>query len=270
MTQLSTRATRTAALAIAAAAVGACSSSIDGPTAKPIGVLEINVNGDVAPTSTRPTVTFIRAFGLNVGDTRNPGDTCEILIFSESSTPPNPIAGVSAGEAVVLELGGTTTQLLPSEQTIGRVYAPAAAASITFQPGELATVRVPGAAGGFPAVNFSLKTAEPVIFTGPIPVPAPSSTADITVKWNAGDENSAMLLSLRYQPAGDNNLRQVLCLMKDDGEFTIPNGRLAGWQATSATDRRAVATRVRNSGTALEGATFYGSTTFRKTIPLEP
>ena len=270
MTQISLRATRAAALAIAAAALGACTSSLDGPALKPIGVLQVDVNGDVAATSTRPTVTFIRAYGLNVGDTRNPGDTCQVLTFSESSATPSPVAGVSAGDALSLALGGTTTQLLPSDQIVGRVYAPAADVTVSFTPGDSATVHIPGLTGGFPALDFSIKTAEPVIFAAPIPVPAASSTSDLTVKWNAGDANSAMLLSLRYQATGQATLNQLLCLMRDDGEFSIPNARLAGWQATTSGDRTAVATRVRNNGINLDGATFFGSTTFRKTIPLAP
>jgi hypothetical protein len=268
MTHPSVRATRGAALAVAAARLGACQSDTGGPTAKPIGVLQVTADGDVSATTTRPTVTFIRALGLNVGNTRNPGDTCEVLSFNETTGTPEPVPGVAAGEAISLDLSGTTTQLVPTDQTIGRVYAPAAAASVTFQPGDSAKITVPGSAGGFPATTFAIKTAEPIIWVDPIAVPTAGSTANIVVKWNAGDVNSAMLLSLRYEIPSSTNVQQVLCLMQDDGEFAIPNNKLSAWEATTTTERRAVATRVRNSGVALEGAVMYGSTSFRKTIPV--
>lgn len=257
------------AAALVAALTGACSDSLEEPSPRPIGVFQVDVNGDAAPTAARPTVTFVRTFGLNVADTRNPGDVCQILTFSDAPAAPATFAGVSAGEALSVQLSGTTTTLVPTEQVYGRLYAPAGDATVTFQPGDSARVTIPGAPGGFPATGFALKTAETVIFQ-PIAVPAASSTADLPARWNAGDENSTMLLSLRYNLSTETVTRQVLCLMRDDGSFDVPNDLLAGWQSASTENRRALATRVRNSGTALEGATIFGSTTFRKTVPLAP
>lgn len=269
MTHLSVRATRAATLAVAAALLGACQSDLGSPTPKPIGVLQVTADGDISATTTRPTVTFIRAFGLSIGDSRNAGDTCEVLSFNETSGTPEPVPGVAAGEAISFSLSGTTTQLVPTDQTIGRVYAPAALGSVTFTPGDSAKITVPGSAGGFPATTFALRTAEPIIWVDSIRVATAGSTADMTVKWNAGDANSAMLLSLRYDIPTSSNVQQVLCIMKDDGEFAIPGSKLAGWQATTTTERRAVATRVRNSGVALEGgAVMYGSASFRKSVPV--
>ena len=270
MTLLSVRATRMAALAASAALLAGCQSDVDGPSARPIGVFQVTVDGDVSPTTTRPTVTFIRALGINIGDTRNPGDVCQVLSLSDNTGTPEPVPGVPAGEAISLELGETTTQLVPTDQTFGRVYAPAGDATVTFTPGDSARITVPGAAGGFPATTFALKTADPVIWVGSIPVTAPGTSGTITVKWNAGDVNSTMVLSLRYETPSSTNVQQVLCLMKDDGEFLIPNNVLAGWTAETSSDRRAVASRVRNSGVGLDGATMYGSSSFRKTVPLAP
>lgn len=268
MTHPSVRVFRVPALAFVAAALGACQSSVDNPPPKPIGVLQIDAEGDVSETEARPMATFIRAYGLNIGDTRNPGDTCEVLAFNENGGTPNAIPGVSAGEAVSLALSGLTTQMLPTDQTFGRVYAPPEE-TVTFQPGDSAKLTVPGAAGGFPATTFSLKTAERIIWAAPIPI-VPAGTAEtITVRWNPGDINSTMVLSLRYEIPSSTSVQQVLCLMKDDGEFTIPGNRLSGWLATTTTERRALATRVRNSGVGLEGgALMYGSASYRVTVPV--
>lgn len=267
MTHPSVRVARVAALA-AVALIGACKSDLAAPAPKPIGVLQVDANGDLSTTTTRPLVTFIRAYGLNIGDTRNPGDTCQVLAFNDATGTPQPVAGVSAGEALSFALSGTTTQLVPTDRTVGRVYAPAAEATVAFHPGDSAKVTIPGSAGGFPAATFSVKTAEQIIWADSIRVAPAGSTNDMSVRWNAGDANSAMLLSLRYDTPTSTSVQQVLCLMNDDGEFTIPNKYLTAWQATTTTNRRAVASRVRNSGVALEGAVMYGSTSFRKTIPV--
>lgn len=268
MTQLSVRATRVAFLAAAAGLLGACQSDVSNPDPTPIGVLQVTADADISANTTRPTVTFIRAYGLSIGDTRNAGDTCQVLAFTETSGTPDPVPGVAAGEAISFSLSGTTTQLVPTDQVVGRVYAPPVDDVVDFQPGDSAKITIPGASGGFPATTFAVKTAEPIIFVDPIPVNAPGSTTNMLLRWNAGDANSAMLISLRYEIPTSSSVQQVLCIMKDDGEFSIPNGRLTGWQAATTTERRAVATRVRNSGTQLDGAVIYGSASMRKSIPL--
>jgi len=270
MTRFVLRATRLTAAALAALVAGACSDGIDPPQPRPIAVFQVDANGDDAtPNETRPSVTVVRAVGLNVADTRNPGDICEVLTFSDQPQPPASFSGVDAGDALSVQLSGTTTSLVPTEEVFGRFYSPPGTAAVAFQPGDSAKVTIPGAAGGFPATTFALKTAEAIVFQ-PIAVPPQNNTADLTVRWNAGDVNSAMLLSLRYKLATESVTRQVLCLMRDDGEFDIPEGRLTGWQTASSENRTAVATRVRNSGLNLDGATIFGSTTYRKTVPLAP
>jgi Tfp pilus assembly protein PilW len=267
MTSFVRRTARLATVVLGGAVLAACQSSIDSPDAAPIGVLQIDVNGDATPTRTVPTVTFVRAYGLTLGNTQTPGDQCSVLGLDESPQTPSAVAGVSAGEALSLALSGTTTQLVPTEQSYGRVYAPASQATVTFQPGDSAKVTIPGAQGGFPAATFAIKTAETVIFSA-IPAPANMTTADLPLAWNAGDDNSAMLISLRYQVPNEASPRQVLCAMEDDGAFTVPEEFLSGWKATTSTNRRVVATRVRNNGVSLSGAKMYGSTTFRKTVTI--
>jgi hypothetical protein len=62
------RAAPRAALALVAGVLAACQSSVDGPSAEPIGVFQLTVNGDATTISARPTVTFIRAFGVSIGN----------------------------------------------------------------------------------------------------------------------------------------------------------------------------------------------------------
>jgi hypothetical protein len=268
MTHLSVRAARAAARALAAVLLAACESSGDTNKPRPVGYFQVSANGDVSATEAHPAATFVRALGLTVGNTANPGDTCEVLAFSDTPGTPETVPGVSAGEALSMVLSGTTTTLMPHEQAFGRIYLPAEE-SVAFTPGDSAKLTIPGAADGFPATSFSVKTAERIIWDGSIPVVADGTAGTITVRWNAGDVNSTMILSMRYEIPTSSSVQQVLCLMKDDGVFTIPSNRLAGWLATTTTERRVLATRLRNSGVALDGgALLYGSASFRMSVPV--
>ena len=261
-------AARLALVACAAAALSACSDSLDPPRQREIAVASISVDGDAAPSAAKPRITFFRADGLSVVDSRTATDRCtEQVTVAPPGTEPT-VPGISAGSAVAFDLSGASTQLVPTTSTNGTVYAPASNATVAIANGDSAKFRVPGAANGYPALTFSLKTAE-LLSIQPVVVPPADGTADLPVSWNAGDNNSALALTLTYTTGGGAK-REINCFLIDDGSFAIPDDVLDNWRAATTTARAGVATRFRTNNAAPgENAIAFGVSTFQKTVTIQ-
>jgi len=259
---------RAALLAVTATALGACKDSLDPPRQREIAVASLAVDADVAPTAAKARITFFRADGLSVVDSRTANDVCTEQAAPGTGTE-QPLTGISAGTAVALDLSGATTQLVPVAGANGTVYAPPSNASVTIANGDSAKFRAPGATNGYPALTLPLKTAEAVTIQ-PIEVPPATGTASVPVSWNVGDENSALVLTLTYS-TGAGVARQLVCFLIDDGAFSIPDDVLDNWRAATTTGRAGVAMRFRtNNAAPNENAIAFGVSTYSKAVTLQP
>lgn len=263
------RVTPSALAAAAVFALGACQDSLKPPPTRPIGYLAITVDGDAAPDETTPTATFFRAQGIDLIDSRFPNEQCQVTGFVATPGQTNSFPAVNAGEAVELELASGKVQLVPEDVDAGRLYTLPTGQSVVINPGETATLRVPGDATAFPATTFTLETVTAFAFDS---LPNPTATGDAAATWTSnGGTGAAMVISLRYQPSGANAVNsQVICVVADDGAFSIPVEVLGGWRSSSTINRSALATRLRTAVTVLptNDAEIYGLSTFTKSVPV--
>ncbi|MFL5576475.1 MAG: hypothetical protein ACJ79S_10955 [Gemmatimonadaceae bacterium] len=256
------------AVAVAAIlALGACQDSIPPVRTRPIGLFTINVDGDARPDSTSPSAAFFRAQGVDLLDSRFASDQCAIRGYSADAGQGNSFPGVNAGEALEVELASGKRQLVPSESPSGRLYTLPTGQLLGITPGEIATLRVPGDAAGFPATTVTIETVKPFDFQ---PIPEPAVGGDVDVTWSGGGSvSSAMVLSLRYQSQAQSAVQsQVICILVDDGTHTIPAEVLGEWRNPLTKNRSAAATRLRTSAATLTGsdAVMYALSSYTKAV----
>lgn len=210
-----------------------------------------------------PSAQFFRGTVTSIPDARLRTDSC----FSVGAyvTPTGTVTGVTnldAGATITTTIGGTATQVPRSGATTS--YALGAGNSVPYRPGDSVVVTVPGAAGGFPAAEIRARTAEP--FT--ISAIAPSSQT-IPLTWTAAtDNNSALLVSLRYTPAGSGAvLQEIRCAFTDDGVDSIPVRQHQAWSASGNVNRQVVVTRLRTALIGLTGGNLEVISTYSVPTP---
>jgi hypothetical protein len=195
-------------------------------------------NGSV---STAPFAQFFRGQVTTVPDSRFPIDTCVSGAFSE----PGPLQNVTyldAGPAIATTIG-TRTDSLRSVTLTDTRYVAAGAGTIPVNPGDSIVVDIPGAA--FPAGQLRGKAAETLNLDS---VKVPTTTVGIPLKWNLPDDsNSLIILSLRYAPAGANDVltQEIACSFVDDGADSVRARFATLWAASTNTRREMVALRLR-------------------------
>ena len=170
--------------------------------------------------------------------------------FSDSHSPAN----VCSGPQAVTPSGvGPSQWLDPGQPTQFTLRGPGVAPRIeqllnnspdeqdpnvytnTFQPtlypgSDSAIVTVPGAAGGFPAIEVKGKTVDDFTFD---PVADSGGTGGLAIHWSpATSTGTAMEIELVYQSdAQASGLNaEIVCAVVDDGDFTVPRSFLLGWE----------------------------------------
>jgi hypothetical protein len=234
---------RVAVLLLAAAgAVAVACTDVASPNAVPIGFVTITARGAGAAYTASPVGTFYRASGLGIPTASAPWDSCRQQSYSSRVLGLGEVyPSLGAGSAIQVALAGRVDSLFPIAVGSEQQYRLRGAA-LAYTPGESASVVIPGADDGFPAVTFKAKTAEQLSiaeFTTP-----PSGTR-LDLRWNAGhDLNGTVAVSFRYGALGADTLNtQVLCQFKDDGADSIPARYMAAW--SQAVARSWAASRVR-------------------------
>jgi hypothetical protein len=195
------------------------------------------------------------------------GDTCMDAILSEG----NQLSGVTyidAGTSLTAILGGVERTLARTATAQGIAYLPGA--PLSYTPGDSIAISVPGISGGFPTGTIRAKTAEAFNFPADIPIPAGSEAIQLT--WTAPqDQNSAMVVSLRYSTASNPSVlsRNVNCTFIDDGVDSIPFRWHQNW-STSTGVRSVVATRLRTNYVAAGNANLGVVSTYQVPTPPNP
>jgi hypothetical protein len=154
---------------------------------------------------------------------------------------------LDAGDQITAKFGGADPDPLPRlTSATSTTYQVPSGNFIAYTPGDSIVVNIPGATAGFPAAEIHGKTAEPFTID---PIVPPTGNQTIQLHWTpATDENSAMILSLRYAIEGSSTInRQLLCAFTDDGADSIPFRQHQFWSNSTNTQREVVATRLRTS-----------------------
>lgn len=222
----------------------ACAS----PTAQDLtlyhfGAVTVHATGGANATALASTsAIFFDAYSASIPDSRTPQNYCQ---YSTVDTTSGSTTGeVGAGSPLSLTFGaGTATvpQTLSYDNTAKRYLSPA---PVTYKAGDSVKVAIPGLTGGFAASNIAVRLAEPLF---PSPVTLPTS-GDMVITWNAvNDETSAIVISLKYANPATASFpnEQIICVLKDDGNETIPATALGPVLASPAAMRSLLLTRWR-------------------------
>jgi hypothetical protein len=226
------------------AALAACNTSTDLPPSRPFALFNLEPMRDAARPSgytARAFASFINERVTGVISSENPGDVCSLPSGSAiiGGRLPNYI---NPGQPLQLRLQGAAGSADPStrtvpltEQRLGEqlnIVQWQNDSLPTYYPGSDTVIFTsPGVAGGFPAFTIKDKGVSP--FTAQR-VADSASSGGITAAWTAapaGEAGTTMQILLRYQstPAASTLDRQVVCVARDDGTFTIPGLYLEEW-----------------------------------------
>lgn len=245
---------------LAASALTACIGATDPGDPIDFGSVGLDINADGSGGySATPLGYFTRGFLASVPSTI-PANRCLVVGFSPVQVIPDDVVYTDPGSPVRVTVGPTTVTLVETQQQSGlRAYT---AGSFAVTPGEMATLSVPGAAGGFPQTSATVRTAEPFTVS---PVPVVEDPPGIPLQWTVPEApivGQIMVVSLRYAGAGGTQLdRQILCELPDNGSYTVPADLGTGWGDPGVQVRSVVFQRVRRQVVPIgENLLEFGST----------
>lgn len=219
---------------------------------------------------TSPNAVFFRGEVATLPSAALKPDSC---FPPQSYVPPvNSFSGVTyldAGTAVSVSLGGTARDI-PRVSAGGITsYNLSAGTTLPYVPGDSAVIRVPGATGGYPAIEVRAKTAE--AFT--MQPFTPPTVGYMQLRWTrSADTASALILQLLYAPTGSsgNITREIRCAFRDDGVDSIAVGALTAWAEPTNLKREFVATRLRTVLRNIDGGAVQFISTYQVPTPAQP
>ena len=235
---------KSSALLLAVFVIAGCKLSTDLPPLKPISLVTLRSIQDVSsPTGyvAKALAYFFSERGFSYADSHNPTNSCsgpQPLVTS--GTGPSQWLNPGQPTQLTLRANGVaprTVQLLQGTPDALDPNVYTNSIEPTLYPGsDSAIVTVPGAAGGFPAIDVREKTVEDFTFD---PVADSGGTGGLALHWTPStNSSSAMEIDLVYQTdASSSGLNaQVVCTVIDDGDFTVPRSFLLGWERAGEDD----------------------------------
>ena len=205
--------------------------------------------------TTEPAAVFYRTGPLILPSAVVSTDTCVVLPRDLSRTPSAALF-LDAGPSVTLSLSGQTVELEPQSDATGTAYILLGDPRMPFTPGDVATLTVPGAPNGFPALTLSGRTAEAFTLE---PVAVPAADESLTLTWSPvpppAERQTKMTFELRYTSLqGSTEVAfHVYCELVDDGQHTIAPDRLIGWRTAVRDEREVIALRWRVTSQSVPG-----------------
>ena len=211
---------------------------------------------------TNPNAVFYRTRQLQLPSTNGTSDMCLVGLYSDDQTGGQLPASVSAGQSIQVALSGDTRSLAPVTTGEGTRYIVTNGTSLAFNPGDTATVTIPGAEEGFPEWTMKAKTAE--AFT-PQAVPSPANPEAIPLRWSpaASTPGSKMLVSMRYPSDNGDAMLQVYCELNDDGAHDVDPSTSQGWRLADPSEKDVLWSRWRITGQGKPGAALLVISTFQ-------
>lgn len=202
------------------------------------GVIGLNTVIISSDTLLSPEALFYRSPLLGLPTSSLANDLCRTDAY-----PPQGGAGslprfLDAGDSVIVSTESTTRFLFPRFDANRELYALPTDQTLPFTPGELVTITVPGAAGGFSNGTISLLSAHPFALAPVESEPLPDSA--LALSWTpAGAADTKLLVQLRFGMGQAEPNQQIFCELVDDGSATIAAQMVNQWR-TAATGSRFV------------------------------
>lgn len=236
---------------IAVFALTGCLDPDSGPDQN-YGVIGLTTVVTETDTILSPEAIFYRAGQLILPTSRVGGDECQVAAYPPiSGEVPNP-RYIDAGDSVQVSTAGRTSYLYPTLDITREVYKLRDGVRFRFTPGELVTVSVDGAPGGFAEGTIDVLTARPFTL-GPISA-SPPQNEGLALTWTpAGDDSTKMLVSIQYGVGQPTANQQIFCSLRDDGSATIPEVLIAQYRSATTGTRKVEAARWRVSLAQVDG-----------------
>ena len=239
---------------LALAAAGACTGATDLPPYRPVAIVTVAVRPDVRPSGYSATTSafFFQDRSTDI-ENSPPANGCSAPQATTVVSSGSGVRWISPGTNPTFSLVGSedaTPRTVPLQLAVDaanrQVYENDSLP--TVYPGtDTATVVIPGAAGGFPALTMRARVVEQFDVQ---PVADSGDASGIVLQWTpATQTGTAMQIQLRYKTDASFNEpnQQVLCSVVDDGDFRVPSTLLDGWRNAGNDDqplaRQAIFTR---------------------------
>lgn len=230
--------------------VSACRPLTDATGDYRYGSVSVRASGSGSgPYTAIPTATFFNSFEQTLPNSNTLQDVCGTYFYSPATISPG---NLEPGGPVPLSIRGSSVGMLDEPVGVPGVYVLPAPNSFQYVLGDTLRVNVPGAAGGFPAGQVSLRLAEPIQLAALTNV-APGD--DFPISWaNNGQGTSGVILALRFGVSATSLApdRQVLCLVRDNGGYTIPGGILGEYYASPPDHRELNVLRWRTNSQQID------------------
>jgi hypothetical protein len=228
----------------AALSLSSCLSISDAEGSDRIGSITISSTlSSQVPRRASATATFFTTQPTDLPNSRVERDQCGTFNYVPESFAPG---NLLAGESLQLQVGGQSYSM--SERAgVPRVYGLTSGNTFPYASGDTARVAIPGTAGGFPPGQISVRLAEPIDLA---PIVVGGSDQDLAFQWALnGDANSSVIISMRYTTAVTTEVpdAQLLCVVRDNGSYTIPAGTLGIYYASNPASRQVNVLRWRTN-----------------------
>ena len=272
---------------VAAVVLAACNTTTDLPASRPFALL----NAEPVRDGSRPSGYSVQAFGSFINErvtgvvtSDNPADGCTLPTSSIIAVGRLPNY-IQPGNPLQLRVQGATGSADPSTRTVPMTEHLVGEnlnqkqwqndSLPTYYPGSDTVIFTsPGVAGGFPAFTVKDKSVTP--FTAQA-IADSATNGGIVANWTAppaAELGTSMQILLRYYASSNSTSldRQVLCVAKDDGTFSIPALYVDEWQQAgedgSGRQRAVSYTRYKTKQANIGDAIAVMLTTYDTTITL--
>jgi hypothetical protein len=223
---------------LALVGAAACRSGTDLPPYRPIALVTVEVNPNARPSGYSASTTgfFFQERLTEISSSATPPNSCS---SPQATTVVSNNAGtrwISPGTTPTLSLIGPgegvprTVPLRLATDLANRQFYVNDSLPTIYPGSDTATVTIPGAAGGFPALTMRARVVENFDMQ---PVSDSGDASGLVLQWTpATQQGTTMQVQLRYKtdPAFDVPNEQVICSVVDDGDFRIPASVLNGWR----------------------------------------
>jgi hypothetical protein len=259
---------RLSAVAAAALAFGvtACLDVSDPDADNRFGSITIRATaGGTGPYRALPTAIFFTGSPSTLPNSAAQTDQCgQFPLTGEQLVPGTLVAGAQLALRV-----GSQNLTLTESASVPRIYTMPSPGEFVYNEGDTARVTLPGAAGGFPGSQISLRLAEAVRLG---PLTRTEVGEDYPISWRRdGDARSGIIISMRYASASSTTEpnTQLLCLVRDNGSYTIPGGLLTEWYTSNPAFRSINILRWRTNTVEVDPrSTLYIVSTIDTTVVL--
>ncbi len=237
--------------------LGACSLGESAPTFR-YGVVTIRGAGSSSgsvdgPFVAAPTAVFFTAPETQVPNSVTTVDFCSLQSYVVEQIAPG---NMRAGESLQVDVGSDTYSMIESD-IAARIYVLSSGPAFLYQAGDTARITSPGLAGGFPGGQVAVRLAEPVRL-GPLMNPVMGE--DFPISWETnGDARSGIVISMRYAATSTAGApdQQYLCIVRDNGAYTIPGSSLTDWYMSPPALREVNVMRWRTNVTEIDERSIF-------------